>query len=184
MKSLVHVGSNDGREYKGTLRPTVLIEAWGDICLQAREMHAGNPNIAIGNFVVGSKRGKTVMWRSDNNAESSSVLKPKDHLAMFPNIKFERCMIAMPVVPLDEIVDDLDCDELVIDVQGYELEVLKGATETLKTVEKIRIEVNRGEVYEGCAQFDDVVDFLGEKGFKLDSVNWYKPEWGDAVFIK
>lgn len=185
MKALIHVGSNDGREYLGTDRYTLLIEAWGDVALRAAEMHKGNEYVGIANFVVGSKYGTTLMYRADNNAESSSVLKPKKHLEMFTNISFTRYDIIMPVVPLDSITAGLDIfNELVIDVQGYELEVLKGATETLKSIEKIKIEVNKGEVYEGCSQFEDVVKFLEDAGFKLDHVDWYKPEWGDAYFVR
>ena len=46
-----------------------------------------------------------------------------------------------------------------MDVQGYELEVLKGATETLKHVDYVYCEVNRDEVYEGNAYVEEIDEF-------------------------
>ena len=42
----------------------------------------------------------------------------------------------------------MDITSINMDVQGYELEVLKGATKTLEQVDYVYCEVNRDEVYE------------------------------------
>jgi hypothetical protein len=49
------------------------------------------------------------------------------------------------------LLDDYDCHNynfINMDVQGYELEVLKGGAETLNHVDYVYCEVNRDEVYE------------------------------------
>ena len=53
-----------------------------------------------------------------------------------------------------------------IDVQGYELEVFKGSLKTLEKIDYIYSEVNKAELYEGCAQMNELDNFLGEYGFK------------------
>ena len=72
-----------------------------------------------------------------------------------------------------------------IDVQGYELEVFKGATETLKHIDCIFSEVNNIELYEGCATIDKVDEFLGKNNFKRTVTTMVEDNsWGDAVYEK
>ena len=50
------------------------------------------------------------------------------------------------------LLDEYDCKDynfINMDVQGYELEVLKGGTKVLEKVDYVYCEVNRDEVYEG-----------------------------------
>jgi hypothetical protein len=71
-------------------------------------------------------------------------------------------------------------DYLHIDTQGYELEVLKGAEESLKYIKTIQVEVYREELYRGCPMIDDITGFLKE--FKLKKVYWRGLSWGDAIY--
>jgi len=57
---------------------------------------------------------------------------------------------------------------LKIDVQGYELEVLKGATGLLSWVDAVYVEVSYVELYEGQALHEEVERFLIDAGFRLD----------------
>jgi hypothetical protein len=69
-----------------------------------------------------------------------------------------------------------------MDVQGFELEVLKGATETLKGIDYVYCEINRDEVYEGCAKIWELDAFL--KDFTRVETSWAGGSWGDAIYIK
>jgi len=71
-----------------------------------------------------------------------------------------------------------------IDVQGYELKVFKGASETLKSVDYIMTELNIEELYEGCARYRDVEKFLVGYGFKIIETDWAGFTRGDGFFIK
>jgi FkbM family methyltransferase len=76
-----------------------------------------------------------------------------------------------------------------IDVQGYELEVLKGSSETLKNVDYIICEINKETPlkkmdYIGASNVNDVISFLNQFGFKLVEENWAGVSWGDGLFIK
>ena len=73
-----------------------------------------------------------------------------------------------------------------MDCQGYEGEILKGATETLKHIDIIYTEINTGETYENNMLVTDMDKFLEPFGFVrvetfLPSPNW---TWGDAIFVK
>jgi FkbM family methyltransferase len=54
-----------------------------------------------------------------------------------------------------------------IDVQGYELQVLNGAQETLKQTSFVWIEMNFANLYEGGSHFSDVYEFLTKHNFRL-----------------
>ncbi len=93
--------------------------------------------------------------------------------------------IIVPQVTLDESLSDVETIGLIkIDVQGYELEVFKGARNSLKYIDYIISEINRDELYENCARVEELVKFLNPYGFKLVEQAWVGGNWGDGLFIK
>ena len=71
-----------------------------------------------------------------------------------------------------------------MDVQGYELEVLKGAIKTLNQIDYVYCEVNRDEVYENNAYVEEIDEFLAEYGMERMETDWAGDIWGDALYIK
>jgi len=61
-----------------------------------------------------------------------------------------------------------DFDLLVIDVQGAELEVLKGFDGQFQGVKKLEIEVSTAEFYKGGVLFEDLNTYLERQGFRAD----------------
>lgn len=59
---------------------------------------------------------------------------------------------------------------LKIDVQGYELEVLKGAAGMLESVEVILTEVNHTELYKGVPLAADLIGWIARRGFALHDI--------------
>lgn len=68
-------------------------------------------------------------------------------------------------LPADQGFDAIDL--LKIDAQGHELEVLAGATETLKRTRYISTEVTLIPIYAGGALADRVCSTLNSQGFRL-----------------
>lgn len=79
--------------------------------------------------------------------------------------------VQVPVRRLDDVVE---ADGLVgpvlckLDVQGYELEVLRGAPETLRHVDALVVELAFERHYEGQPLFTEMLDELAGRGFVLD----------------
>ena len=71
-----------------------------------------------------------------------------------------------------------------IDVQGYELEVLKGADTILEYIELMILEVNRDEMYEGCPLVEELDTFLEKYNFKRVHTLWQSISWGHAIYAK
>lgn len=136
-------------------------------------------NRALGNFSCVAK-----MNRATNEGVSSSVLEPHIHLYQYPDIKFDGSY-DVKIEPLDKYAPGPSLNMLNMDVQGFELNVLLGATNTLKQhIQYVMAEVNRDEVYRNCAQIEDLDYFLGKYNFKRVETDWIGHTWGDAFYIK
>ncbi len=57
-----------------------------------------------------------------------------------------------------------------IDTQGYELEVLAGATGLLPQTMALQLELSLVPLYEGAPAFVDAVHYMESRGFELFSV--------------
>lgn len=146
--------------------------------------------ILLANVALGNSNAEASMYIEKNNESmSSSLLKPKLHLEQYDWIKFhDSDKITVQQCRLDDYlssVEDSDkFDFINIDVQGYELEVFKGALETIKDIQAIYAEVNRAELYENCCMVNEVDKFLDERGFERVETNWEGISWGDALYIR
>lgn len=61
-------------------------------------------------------------------------------------------------------------DFLKLDVQGYELEILKGSGRTLAGVEVVLAEVNHIAIYESVPLADELIGWLAERGYALHDI--------------
>ena len=187
IKGIIHVGGHYGEEISeyvdNGIQDILIFEPIGEnFDVLSERVQDLNANIAGYQVALGSERGEFTMYVSDNEKQSSSLLKPKVHLTHHPHVKF-------PSTETVEVhlLDDYDCDNcnfINMDVQGFELEVLKGGKKTLEHVDYVYCEVNRDEVYENNALVEELDEFLGEYGMKRVETDWAGEIWGDALYIK
>jgi FkbM family methyltransferase len=144
----------------------------------------GVPDVEIWNFACGSKPVELEMYTEDaNQGQSSSLMKPKQHLKEYPQIRFTG-REPVKVFPLD-FLSTIGCNILMIDTQGFELEVLRGAKETLRNIDVVYSEVNRAEMYEGCPMIEDLDEYLKQFDFERKETVWYaNGNWGDGIWLK
>ena len=187
IKGIIHVGGHYGEEISeyvdNGIQDILIFEPIGEnFDVLSERVQDLNANIAGYQVALGSERGEFTMYVSDNEKQSSSLLKPKVHLTHHPHVKF-------PSTETVEVhlLDDYDCDTcnfINMDVQGFELEVLKGGKKTLEHVDYVYCEVNRDEVYENNAFVEELDEFLGEYGMKRVETDWAGEIWGDALYIR
>jgi FkbM family methyltransferase len=132
----------------------------------------GSPRIQVEQLAVGERAGVQRMYTSGFD-QADSLLKPgKDLLNGWCAAK-PSGYVDVKVVTLDDYVQDNN-DEmnifLKIDVQGYELFVLKGAGKTLQRCRCIQVEVSIKEMYEDAPKLPDVWQFLTNHGFELAEI--------------
>jgi FkbM family methyltransferase len=77
-------------------------------------------------------------------------------------------------------------DVIKLDVQGAELSALKGATQLLRAVKLVYLEVSFVPIYKGCPLFADIEAFMVEHAFVRRSIypSDQPQNWGDAVYVR
>jgi FkbM family methyltransferase len=189
VKNIIHVGGHFGNEiveYK-KLWPTCAIEifephpATYEKLLQTTKTYT---NVICHNIALGFQKSQMTMYVEQNNeGQSNSLLKPKLHIEQYPHIIFNN-KIEVEVNTLDSFNFNESYNFLNIDVQGFELEVLKGSKNTLQHIDYIICEVNNAELYENCCKVHDIDNFLKLYNFSRVETAWTGITWGDAFYIK
>jgi hypothetical protein len=88
---------------------------------------------------------------------------------------------------LDELVgtENVPSPALIkADVQGYELEVLRGAPNILKTVEFVLLEVSYRQTYVSCPLAHDVITALATFGFRIYDLCTYSQRPHDGELFQ
>jgi FkbM family methyltransferase len=161
-------------------------------CVQAMGKRIGaNPRFRIFPYAIGNADTTITIHRSASSPSSSILPMNEAHTSAFPWTE-GREPVEVPLRRLDSLLPDLGLTGRVlmkIDVQGFGLEVLKGAVATLQRVDMVFIEVSFVSLYEGEPSFHDIYAFMRDAGFAysglLDSLE--HPETkealqGDAIF--
>jgi FkbM family methyltransferase len=130
---------------------------------------------------------------SSNNGESSSILDLAKHKEIWTDVTYVKTQI-LKSVSLSTLIerDRIDLalyDALVMDTQGSELLVLKGAQDILPNFKFIKTEAADFEVYKGCCQLADLDRFLAGHGFRRCKTVRFRGKHGlgwyyDAVYCR
>jgi FkbM family methyltransferase len=137
------------------------------------------------NFGLGPDFAEVTMYTEQaNQGQSSSILEPKKVKDIYPHIPFVG-IEAIKIVPLDSLGIQ-SCNFLTLDVQGYELEVFKGATNMLENYLKYLVcEVTFSELYSTNAKIYELDSYLLKYDFiRMDTFIHNEMESGDAFYIK
>lgn len=123
-------------------------------------------------LALGAEPGSATMNISRQDDSSSILEIGAAQQRNFPGTEAIDTL-EVPVSTLDEALEEPPARPclLKIDVQGLELEVLKGATKTLAAVDEALVECSFIELYEGQAMADEVVSFLLDAGLRLAGIH-------------
>jgi len=184
---VIHVGAHFGQEdslYKELgIKNRLYFEPLEDNFNILKEKVDGD-SIVIKKALGNEKKNVTMYVETANKGMSSSILQPKLHTIQFPSIVFDKT----EEVEMDRL-DDLgininDYNMMNIDVQGFELEVLKGSVNTLKNIDYLIVEINNAELYDGCPLFNEINEFLVNNGFTCIEQFWWGGNFGEGFFKK
>jgi len=143
---------------------------------------------------LGAQDGEAMLSVSANGYSSSMLPILDSHVDAAPASRYEGVQ-RTAVRTLDSVVDEWDEGEgaigLKLDVQGYESEVLRGASGTLPRVAFLEIELSLVPLYEGQPLFIDMIEYVRDLGFSLVNVDsgFADPRTGralqmDGIFLR
>jgi FkbM family methyltransferase len=189
VSGILHVGAHKCEELPDYLKlgvpleRIIWVEANADLCMQARQ---NIPGVQIYNLTVTDTDGKACDFIITNNGESSSILELGTHKMNVPwVVEVERrhqkgktldTFCAEEKIPPFNFVN--------MDIQGAELQALKGMRKALGQVDYLYLEVNIKPVYVGCALLDEIEAFLQPLGFRRVELCLTGHDWGDAFYIR
>lgn len=190
---VLHIGAHFGQEYglykEDGIENLAFFEPLSKNFEELKKRVPQEEGVKFFNVALGNKDQNVEMFvEAANQGQSSSVLEPDLHLRQYPHITFDAKEI-VEMRTLDSFLEEKELESSLynlinMDVQGYELEVLRGAKEFLKSIDFIITEVNRASVYKGCALVEELDNFLLGYGFYRAETSWEGITWGDAFYIK
>ena len=121
------------------------------------------------NFALGSTSGYLEFFQNDYSHASSALHVSSLQQKMLPQTAAEH-QIRVPVKRMDELLNNIPLTPpvlLKLDVQGFEMEVLKGAKICLEKIDYLLFETSFVPMYEGEPLFDEMHNFVKELGFEF-----------------
>lgn len=140
----------------------ISFEALPEVAAHLRANLADCPRATVVESAVGNTDGTIRFFRNSYDLASSAL----------PSAAAETTAeeIEVPVGRLDTLIDRSMLRPpvlLKLDLQGYELEALRGATALLPHVQHVLFEVAFETAYVGEASFGELYDFLRDAGFRF-----------------
>ena len=94
--------------------------------------------------------------------------------------------ISVPMTTLDKVTANtvfVRPDFIKLDVQGYELEVLRGGELALASAEAVLMEVNLLGILDGAPLFHEATQFMSERGFQVyDICTFFRRPYDGALW--
>jgi len=190
---VIHVGANTGQEIKLYAQyglSVVWIEPIPAVFEKLQFNLSGIPaQIALKGLITDLDDMEYHFHLANNNGASSSILELNLHQDIWPDVAFEKTIklysTTLSTLLKTHNINVSEYDMLVIDTQGSELLVLKGAEAILHNFTYIQTEVPDFEAYKGCCQLKDLQLFLGKHGYREITRNKFAthPEGGNYYDI-
>jgi FkbM family methyltransferase len=149
----------------------ITFEPQAEGAAKIRAVTAGEPRVRIENFALGEQPGTAELNISKRSDSSSLLPIGEGQVEAFPGTE-AHATETIKVETLDNLLPDPPPAPtlLKIDVQGFELDVLRGATRTLAAIDEIYVECSFTELYSGQPLIGEIIDFLAQHHFALVGV--------------
>ena len=172
-KAIIHIGANLGQErelYAQHNLDVLWIEPIPNIYSQLQENLKDYPKQQALKYLLTDVDDKEYDFHIANNTgASSSIFNLAKHQEIWPEINYVDSIhlnsITFATLIEKEHIELSRYDSLVIDTQGSELLVFKGAGNLIMNFRFIKTEAADFEVYEGCCTLDDLENYLKPFGF-------------------
>jgi FkbM family methyltransferase len=188
--AVIDVGANAGQFTVASVKlfKNVTVHSFEpepDTLKKLRQNVAALHKVRVYPVALGDKSGEAI-FHVNSHSHSSSILSLGDrHRKAFPDAR-EVQTLRVRLSTLDRELESVSLENpvlLKLDVQGYEPQVLNGASETLKTVDYVLLEASFRPLYEGEKTFIEIARMMEDRGFEfLRPVAWLSdPHNGEVL---
>ena len=174
VNGVIHIGANEGQERehykKYNINRVLWIEADPNVFKKLKKNISKYKNHIAINYLILDKSQKTKFNISNAEGNASSVLNLLKHKEMYPEIKFiKRITIqgyTFALVVKREGINIKNYQALILDTQGSELMILKGANKLLNNLKYIKLECADFEIYKSSPTVKEISKYLKKFNFK------------------
>lgn len=192
---VVDLGANEGRFSAAVLAVApgarvIAVEPAPAPRARLEQRLGGNPNVRIVGKAVGREPGTATLHITEHD-NNSSLRRPHGDAGEVHGAGWGVLeQVDVEVTTLDDLLGDEVADVLKIDVQGVELDVLRGGERVLSRARAVLLETNFVSYYEGDSTFGVLHEAMQERGFRL--ANIAAPVcgedgaalWSDACYVR
>lgn len=184
---VLHVGGHRAEEFQqyraASFGRTIWVEAQADLIPVIQRLVSGSDDLVL-QGVAWSVTGEKRQFKIASNGQSSSLYGMTKHRDYYPGIA-EMSSVEVTTTRLDELVPEGSRFDFVnLDIQGAELDALKGLGDFIVGVDWIYSEVNREELYAGIPLIAELDHYLRSYGFRRMVTVWTDAGWGDALYSR
>jgi FkbM family methyltransferase len=147
----------------------IAFEALPDVAETLRRNLADRPQVRVVQSALGPSEGTLQFFPNQYSLASSALPVHANHRSSFPGVR-QLDPIQVPMVCLDRVLADEPLTPpvlLKLDLQGYELEALKGAQQTLARTTHVLLETAFKPMYEGEPLFEELSGFMRSASFRF-----------------
>jgi FkbM family methyltransferase len=153
--------------------------------VRLRRVTAGLRGVFVHDVALGDAPGEMEFHINRHSHSSSALRLARGHQRAFPGAR-EVAVVRVPVRTLDGVLEQETLESpvlLKLDVQGFELRVLRGGRKTLRRVDFVVLEASFRQLYEGEPLYNEVADEMHQLGFRLlRPVGWLtEPRTGEVL---
>jgi FkbM family methyltransferase len=193
-RGVVQVGAHKGEEV-GVFREygfksVTLIEANPPRAEEMRRAFASDQEIRVIELAIGDTNGEASFYlhtSRSGSTEPASLLPMAVFKEVVPTL-YTASELRVRVVTLDSLVDEAivspdRCNLLVVDVQGGEGALFRGAQASVRRFDAIITEVNVVPLYEGGLLEEELIAMLEDNGFEPLKAVYHELYQGDHRFV-
>lgn len=182
INTVIDAGANEG-QYRDFLRAEVgysgeiiSIEPIPQLVDRLQKRAASDPNWRIEACALSSKVGTAVLNVMQQNQFSSLLTPDHSETNLFSQANSIERTIEVETKTLDLLIAGIAQRQnrniyLKLDTQGFDLEVLKGAPNSLSTIVALQTEASFKRIYRGAPDYGNAIDFLREHNFEISAVH-------------
>ena len=180
-RAVIHIGANEGQErdlYAKHSLSVLWVEALPDVFQKLTNNLRNYPKQRAVNALVTDQEGEHYDFNVSNNAgESSSIYDFQGHKEIWPEVNFTRTIrlrsTTLPALLRKEGLNPSGFDALILDVQGAELLVIRGAGEVLDSIKFVKTEAADFESYRDACTETTLSQALKERDFFPCYKEWF-----------